>query len=161
MATETPHRWTREAPWRQGFVLSSETANTLGLKHRESPESTCVVVISHDCDLAIEDLSAEPNVEVIVGRTVTPNGNFLWSKAPRKLHLPLQREGQEVFVELVATDKSWIPKSQLVGSEPDALWHLSPGGLSVLRSWLAVRYKRAAFPDNFVARMRSKQDLDG
>lgn len=160
MATEASHRWTRETPWRQGLVLPRETANALGLKHLESPESTYVVVISHDCDLANEDLSVEPDVEIIVGRTVTPNGNFLWSKAPRKLHLPFTREGEEVFVELVATDKSLIPKRQLVGSEPDARWRLSPGGLSVLRSWLAVRYKRAAFPDSFVARMRNKHDLD-
>src|ERR1700733_4721960 len=105
MATEGPHRWTRETPWHQGHALSSATANALGLVHRKSPDSTCVVVISHDCDLANDDLSVEPEVEVIVGRTVTANGNFMWSKAPRTLHLPFQRDGQEVFVELVATDK--------------------------------------------------------
>jgi hypothetical protein len=80
--------WTRDTPWRQGHVLTAEAAQALGLSHPESPDSTCVVVISHDCDLANDVLQIEPDVEVIVGRSVPKgDGNYFWAKAPRTLHI--------------------------------------------------------------------------
>jgi hypothetical protein len=161
METEVQQSWTRETPWRQGHVLSGTALERLGLQHPASPENTCVVVIGHDCDLANCNLAAEPQVEVIVGRVVSPGvGTFMWSKSPRTLHLPFQRDGREVFAELVATDKQFIPKSELAAEQPSQEWGLTPTNLSVLRSWLAVRYNRAAFPDNFVVRMRKKPDME-
>jgi hypothetical protein len=44
-----------------------EAAHELGLMHSEAPDDTCVVVISHDCDLA-NDIDIEPEVELIPGR---------------------------------------------------------------------------------------------
>ena len=156
MADEAPAEWTRETPWRQGCVLDAATATALGLANPTSPEATCVVVISHDCDLAIDDLNVEPDVEIIVGRVVgAPNGNYAWGKAPRTLHLPMIRDGAEVIVELVATSKNAVPKATLAAPVPDAAFALAPQGLSVLRSWLSVRYNRTAFPDEFANRMRS------
>ena len=86
-------QWSRETPWRQGHVLCAKARVALELRHADA-DATCVVVISHDCDLASDDLDAEPHVEVIIGRVVSaPNGNFSWGKAPRTLHLPMQRNG--------------------------------------------------------------------
>ncbi|MEA3087179.1 MAG: hypothetical protein QOC89_4876 [Paraburkholderia sp.] len=80
-----------------------------------------VVVVSHDSDLANDNLDAEPDVEVIVGRLVaTPNGNFSWGKAPRTLHLSMTRDGGLVTVELIATSKRLIPKRELAQFEPDS-----------------------------------------
>jgi hypothetical protein len=161
MGPEAQPSWTRETPWRQGHVLPETALKKLGLQHPEFPEDTCVVVIGHDCDLANCDLIAEPRVEVIVGRVVSPGvGTYMWSKSPRTLHLPFQRDGREVFASLVATDKQFIQKSELAAEQPSPEWRLTPSNLSVLRSWLAVRYNRAAFPDNFVARMRKKPDIE-
>ena len=79
--------WTRETPWRQGHVLPQEAVEALGFAHTNLPEATCVIVISHDCDIANDDLSAEPDVEVIIGcLPTTTNGNFSWEKTPRTLH---------------------------------------------------------------------------
>jgi len=114
-----------------------------------------VVVISHDCDLASDDLHAEPHVEVIIGRVVSAtNGNYSWGKAPRTLHLPMQRDGAMVTVELDATSKRPVPKSTLAGFEPDGVFALDGEAIAVLRSWLSARYNRAVFPDAFVRRMR-------
>ena len=69
--------WTRDTPWRQGHVLTAEAIQALGLSHPETPDSTCVVVISHDCDLANDALQIEPDVEVIVGRHLPKgDGNY-------------------------------------------------------------------------------------
>jgi hypothetical protein len=147
-------QWSRETPWRQGHVLCAKARAALELHHADA-DVTCVVVISHDCDLASDDLHAEPHAEVIIGRVVSAaNGNYSWGKAPRTLHLPMQRDGAVVTVELDATSKRLVPKSALAGFEPDGVIALDGEGIAILRSWLSARYSRAAFPDAFVRRMR-------
>lgn len=152
--------WTRETPWRQGDVLPHEAVQALGLIHPETPEATCVVVASHDCDLANDNLHAEPDVEVIIGcHPKKADGNYFWAKAPRTLHLEALHSGEAAVIELTATAKCLIPKSKLAAFTPDAAYSLSGKSLAVLRSWLAVRYNRAAFPDPFVRRLaQSKVD---
>jgi hypothetical protein len=152
--------WTRDTPWHQGHVLTADTIQALGLLCPEASDSTCVVIISHDCDLANDALQIEPDVEVIVGRHVPKgDGNYYWAKAPRTLHADVLKNGIAAVVELVATAKCLIPKQALAAFIPDTT-HVFPGkSLSALRSWLGVRYNRAAFPDPFVNRLsQSKVD---
>lgn len=161
MQEQGPKLWTREASWRQGHVLTQQAVAHFGLVNAADAASTCVVVISHDCDLANDNLEAEPNVELVVGRTVAaPNGNFTWAKAPRTLHYLCQRQGQTLHIELVATGKRQILKTDLVQFEPDQAYALDGSTLAVLRNWLGSRYNRAAFPDAFVDRMKqTKADV--
>lgn len=149
-------QWSRETPWRQGHVLCARACAALELLHHADAGATCVIVISHDCDLANEDLQAEPDVEVIIGRVVSAaHGNYSWGKSPRRLHLPMQHDGAMVTVELDATSKRLVPKSRLAGFEPNGMFILDGKGIDVLRSWLSARYKRAAFSDAFVRRMQT------
>jgi hypothetical protein len=146
--------WTRDTPWRQGHLLTPEAALAFGFSHPESPDATCVVVISHDCDLANDALQIEPDVEVIIGRHVQKgDGNYFWAKAPRTLHIDTSHNGSEAIIELVATAKLSIPKQELASFTPDTSYALSGKSLSALRSWLSARYNRAAFPDPFVTRL--------
>lgn len=146
--------WTRNTPWRQGHLLAPEAALAFGFSHPESPDSTCVVVISHDCDLANEALQIEPDVEVIVGRRVQKgDGNYFWAKAPRTLHIDTLHNGSGAVIELIATARRTIPKRELALFTPDNSYALPGKSLSALRSWLSVRYNRAAFPDPFVTRL--------
>jgi hypothetical protein len=152
--------WTRNTPWRQGHVLTAEAIQALGLSHPETPDSTCVVVISHDCDLANDALQMEPDVEVIVGRHLPKgDGNYFWAKAPRTLHVDVLQNDIATVVELVATAKRLIPKQALAAFFPDVSHSFPSKSLPALRSWLGVRYNRAAFPDQFVDRLfQSKVD---
>lgn len=146
--------WTRDTPWRQGHVLTAEAIQALGLSHPETPDSTCVVVISHDCDLANDALQIEPDVEVIVGRHLPKgDGNYFWAKAPRTLHVDAQQNDTATVVELIATAKRLISKQALAAFSPDSAYSFSGKSLSALRSWLGIRYNRAAFPDPFVDRL--------
>ncbi len=146
--------WTRDTPWRQGHVLTAEAIQALGLSHPETPESTCVVVISHDCDLANDALQIEPDVEVIVGRQLPQgDGNYFWARAPRTLHVDVLRADTPAVVELIATAKALVPKEALAAFAPDTAFSFPGKSLSALRSWLGVRYNRAAFPDPFVDRL--------
>ncbi len=152
--------WTRDTPWRQGHVLTADAIQALGLSHPETPDSTCVVVISHDCDLANDALQIEPDVEVIVGRHLPKgDGNYFWAKAPRTLHVDVLQNETAAVVELVATAKRFISKQALAAFSPDAAYSFPGKSLSALRSWLGIRYNRAAFPDPFVDRLsQSKVD---
>lgn len=157
MQENAAQSWTRDTAWRQGQVLTRDAAEHLGLAESGDSETACVMVISHDCDLANANLAIEPEVEVIVGQVLDgpANGNYTWAKAPRTLHLTLPCGGRNVVIELTNTRKRAVAKEGLAGFSADPSITLSGKDLSVLRSWLASRYQRAAFPDAFVERMKS------
>lgn len=144
--------WTRETPWRQGAILPGDAVQALGLQGKGSPDrALCVMVISHDCDLANDNLDQEPNVEVIVGRRLEKGeGNYYWSKSPRTLHIDALCNDLEVVIELVATERCFVKKVDLAQFSPDDSWDIPSKSCSALRAWLAVRYNRSAFPDDFV-----------
>lgn len=150
--------WSRDTPWRQGHILTPDAIKQLGLTHPNGAEEICVMVVSHDCDLANEDLATEPNVEIIIGcHPKTIDGNFFWSKAPRKLHFEVNFGESTKIVELVTTDKCLVPKAKLAQFLPNKNYTLTGQSRSILRNWLAVRYNRASFPDEFVNRFSTSK----
>ncbi len=152
--------WERATSWRQGHVLDVKAATSLSLLHAVTPAETCVVVISHDCDLANDDLTTEPDVELIVGRVVAEaKGTLAWGKSPRTLHLEMLRDGKTVTVELVATSKQLVAKIKLSSYSREPAFELSAQGLGVLRNWLSIRYNRGAFSDPFIERMKDKTKI--
>lgn len=145
--------WGRDTPWRQGHVLAAETAKELGLVCQRDPDATIAIVISHDCDLA-QLPSIEPNVEVIAGCIAkSSDGNFTHAKNVRRLQLPFSSANGEMIVDLLAVEKASLPKARLADQIPRADLRIEPSGLSILQQWLAVRYRRAAFPDEFDRRL--------
>ena len=140
--------------WRQGDILTTDGAKTLGLVHPESADDTAVVVISHDCDI-VQKIDIEPTVEVIIGREIDkPDGNYLNAKSARTLHLPFTvGSDNSITIELSATLKRQIDKSSLLSQQPTATLKPSFDERRILQRWLAIRYFRAAFPDEFVARL--------
>lgn len=142
-------RWDRRTPWRQGHVLTPETAGDLNLGFDDSAPHPVVVVVSHDCDLA-QAPENEPVVEVIVGRRVdSADGNLTHGKNPRRLHLPAMEQGNPIYLELAATARRPVPKEGLLGHQPSAGIVINPNARNILQRWLASRYRRTAFPDAF------------
>jgi len=147
--------WTPATPWRQGHVIPLDAAAALDLTAQYGND-TRAVVIGHDCDLVVSDLETEPDVEIIIGRVVPKaDGNFAWGKSPRTLHLAVTIDGAESTIELVATNKARVHKGDLARFAPDVAHSLAPEDAAVLRKWLGARYDRAAFPDEFVRRMKA------
>lgn len=134
--------------------MTADCARAAGLSHPHSPKETAVMVISHDCDLA-QNAEIEPHCEVIVGRLVAEqDGNFANAKSPRRLHLKLITDGsEEVIVELEATAKAFVSKDDLALHLPEQKLVLAYSEATKLRSWLAARYRRASFPDEFDRRL--------
>jgi hypothetical protein len=150
--------WTRDTPWRQGRLLGSDAIEALGLNHLAAGEQTLVIVASHDCDLA-QAPEGEPVVEVVVGRLVTDKeGSCTHAKNARKLHVEFA--GAAVFwAEFDATAKLSVDKRTLNDFVPHPEAQLSPENHSVFQMWLASRYRRSAFPDEFERRLIKETKL--
>lgn len=144
--------WRRETPWRQGHLLSQQAFQSL-FTDAAGQGFDIAVVISHDCDLA-QLPEAEPCAEVILGKRVeATDGNFTHAKNARRLHLPFTGGAASLSVEIRATQKTIIGKDVLADFEPESTALLSVDERSILQSWLSVRYRRAAFPDEFDQRL--------
>lgn len=145
--------WSRETPWRQGSVLPDDASKHLGLSHPSSPEHTFVVVISHDCDLA-QLADKEPIVELVVGFTIDKIKADSHAKSARRLQIEFHGPQGLLPAELSVTQKTSIKKDDLAPFDPRKDIHLDAQGLSILQRWLAARYRRAAFPDEFEQRLK-------
>jgi hypothetical protein len=145
----------RETPWRQGSVIPSNIAVMLQLFGKEGASTKVAVVISHDCDLA-QASDLEPWIEVIVGtRVAESNGNYTHAKTARRLHLYFEEEDKETIIELHAGGKVQVGKEQLTGHAPVEGFCLDGKQHAILQTWLAARYRRAAFPDEFERRLKA------
>ncbi len=146
--------WDRRTPWRQGHILTTEAVNALQLVPNVDPSDSFAIVITHDCDLA-QTPSVEPLVEVIIGRRIEEaDGNFTHGKNPRRLHLPATEHGTPIYLEFIATARKAISKGSLAEHVPSAEIVIGPTERNTLQFWLAARYRRSAFPDEFDRRLK-------
>jgi len=142
--------------WRQGDVLGSELIETLGLKHPEFPDDTVAIVVSHDCDLV--NVEKETEVELIIGRTIASLGDASHAKVARRLHIEFSTQGGKIAVELAAPLKRSVSKTRLSGKSPNLDFRLDVRNRETLQRWLAARYRRTAFPDEFNKRLKKLRD---
>ena len=148
--------WNRETPWRQGFFLGEDAILALKLPDKENFKNIVVIVATHDYDLT-QHPDAEPMLEVVIGCLVDiPQGNFTHTKSPRKLHVELKNEGSIVFAEFLAKNKISIAKEHLAKFLPNNALSLDVENINIFQRWLALRYRRSAFPDEFEKRLKSK-----
>ncbi len=147
--------WQRsESQWRQGHLLDRDAIIALELCRVEELDLIVVMVISQDCDLT-QDPKQEPLVEIVVGRVVErEDGNNTNAKNARKLHLVIECDEGPFCAEFVATAKSAVDKQALSEYAPRTDAYLEPENVATLQQWLASRYRRSAFPDQFEARLK-------
>lgn len=153
--------WTRQTQWRQGSLLSAQSAIDLGLRRENEANNFVLMAISHDCDIANENLHAEPAVEFLIGKLIDKvDGSFTRAKNARTLHLEFETPEGKKAVAFAIRNRVHVEKADLADHAPDGKWsHTSPKGPISLRWWLAARYFRSSFPDSFEARLtQSKLD---
>jgi len=149
--------WSRNTTWRQGSVLAQKDFQAMGLTN--ALDTDLAVAISHDCDIANDNLDAEPAVEFVFARTLEQhNGNYTHGKNPRTLHLNYTHDGQIVFFELFASQRLILQKNVLETVQPDETYELNNHSGQILQSWLAARYRRHALPNSLVDRLRGVFD---
>ena len=108
-----------------------------------------LLVISHDCDLADDDLEREPFVELVWAERVdVATADFTHAKSPGVLDLTFKFEERFQTLRLWASRKLSVRKIDLAPFTPDPRYDLDEKGRRALQSWLATRYRRAAIPDS-------------
>lgn len=143
----------RDTDWRQGDLLTREAAAALGLV-AAADERHRVIVIAHDCDLPHE---SELCVEVIVAEVVVKEDSQLsYAKNPRRLHLAYEGiNTAPLILELRHGDRHSVPKADFAErAVKDHSLALPVDAKRVLKQWLAARYGRPAFPNEFEKRLR-------
>src|SRR5215467_11751242 len=97
--------WSRDTKWRQGCMVRTCDCSLF----KEVFEDAIALAISHDCDIANDNLDAEPYVEFVLGRIINEiNGSYEFAKNPRILHLMLTLAGAPGKIELIAHKKYLI-----------------------------------------------------
>jgi len=145
---------TRDTDWRQGDLLTQETAAKLTALDGAVGETHRIIVITHDCDLPND---GETSVEVIVTDVVTAaNPQFSYAKNPRKLHLGYEiAGGQSIVIELRHAERRVVSKAEFAKhAAKDGTASLPVDAKRALKQWLAARYGRPAFPNAFEDRLR-------
>ncbi len=145
----------RDTEWRQGHLLTRESATALCLV-AIGDRGRRVIVVTHDCDLA-HGGDQEQFVEVIVGALVrNPDGNLSYAKNPRRLHLKFTGSGgASVILELRHVERTKIHREKFDQyAVRDGSVTLSGEDKRTLKQWLAARYGRPAFPNAFETRLR-------
>lgn len=145
----------RKTSWSQGQILTPEAALAFQLVSKDELASRFPLVITHDCDLAAT-LDREPSAEILIGRSIDKLGSATNAKVARRLELTLQSEAGPQAVELIAPDKHSVPKERLFEYAPRKDLWLASSDRRILQRWLAARYLRAAFPEAFETRLRTK-----
>jgi hypothetical protein len=137
----------RSRNWTQGsFVeFTPEERETLAL----DPKVELYLLASHPCDIVLADLTKEPNVEILpVTEVKGLDGNLTFGKNPRRLEIA--HSGHFFNVDIV--NKASVDRLLLAGKSPSA--QLNEVDRRLFASWLAARYNRPAFADEFNVRMR-------
>ena len=140
--------------WRQGSILSSQ----LVLELQEAdilPSFSCngtFVVVSHDCDITNHSFENEPNAEVIFGEKIESSdrkdGNKRWGKNSRMLQI--DRDDEKL--EFSANKRYVFPRMYLAKHKPAAAFETERS--QELVCWIALRYNRRAFADEFNDRIK-------
>lgn len=142
--------WGRDSFWRQGCVVSVEAL----CEHFDlETEHGFAMCISHDCDIA-SDSNKEPFVEFIYANCIQQtDAQKQNARNPRTLQLNLNLFSEETQVEMLAHNKFTLDKELLAGFHSDNVEYIQQDEKDILRSWLAARYRRHAFPDELTNRI--------
>ena len=146
--------------WRQGSVMPPSLFGRVSEATALTVESgvSCAVVLSQDCDVVHPSYSQEPTVEIIrATRIARVDGNFTFAKSSRKLHLDFDQNGTPQPFELSAHERGWVDRRLLEPEKPDPNLKLPEDATRLLARWIARRYRRDSFPDQFVQRLSEKK----
>jgi hypothetical protein len=142
--------------WRQGSIFRQEDHHRLtDLLRVEIPRGTRVVVVTQDCDVVHSSIEGEPFIEVLFARSLEapPDGSVTYGKNPRRLQIPITLPSSQHYYECLAHLRYVLDRNILSGLSPDPGCIVESAALKIVRSWLAARYTRTAFPDEFNKRI--------
>lgn len=149
---------------KQGCLIPPNSAEqiteaSIDFYNKYPSSDTWLVVLTQDCDL-VRKIEVEPYVEILAMQKLPnkPSDQIMRGQSARKLHLTLVIDNQIHWFECCIHDRFRIKKDSLCGLGCDTKLFFKENELRLLRQWLARRYTRAAFPDNFEKYLASTKD---
>ncbi len=150
----------KQLGWRQGSILPSELFPQVGIAtNLEFCEGKAYpIVISQDCDVVHHSYSDEPFIEIIRAASVEqPDGSLQDAKSYRKLHLKLFATDSYKPFQLSIHERGLIDRRLLEKCGPSKDLTVLPDDIKLLANWIAQRYRRDSFPDEFMRRISEKK----
>lgn len=121
---------------------------------RKFLENEYCMVLSQDCDIVHPKVEEEPFIEFLICHKIEKqDGNLLNGKNPRHLHII---ESDYIY-EFYIIDRVMILKSELDDFDFGELTSFNDDNIRIIKKWVARRYTRSAFPDNFNKRLFSSK----
>jgi hypothetical protein len=137
----------RESGWRQGVIVPASLILEGLPDGPPATDSDHAMVVSQSCDLVHHDLQSEPSAVVLLMKSIeSGNPGFLHGKNPRRLHV---QTTDGTWVEAWAWNQVVVSRDHLAEKEARASLELAPSALRNVLDWLAKRFTRIAFPDDF------------
>jgi hypothetical protein len=138
--------------WRQGDFVEPIDFAALEIDWADSVRA---IVISHSCDLAGVD---ETTAELLVGE-ITEHQQYANGHSIKWLDLRATSPDKQEIVRFNINSRKQIERSKLLPLAPSAS-KIFASELSILKLWLAQRYNRAEFPDEFNKRLEVCADFE-
>lgn len=149
----------RESGWRQGVIVPASSILECLPDGSPAKESDHAVIVTQSCDLLHHDLRNEPSAVLqLVKRIDEGNPGFLHGKNPRRLHV---QAADGTWLEAWAWNQVVVSRNHLADKEAQASLELSPRTLRNVLDWLAKRFTRIAFPDDFNEQLKPKSNTIG
>lgn len=139
--------------WRQGSILDDALVRELtdaGKLPSYSGEGRWIV-ISHDCDVTNGSFANEPNVELLYAKVLSDDevdGNRNWAKNTRLLQFTTITPSGPVIYGCDANQRMVVHREPFARHIP-AVQTMEATVIGLIANWIAKRYRRAAFADNF------------
>jgi len=146
--------------WRQGDIIDQKSAIQTLLKKSSDykfhdlaiPEM--LIIISHDCDILHKKVEDEPYIDLLIGNFDEKDGNLFYAKNPRRLQI----EHDKKIIGFIIHNILHIKKEDFEKINPKhSTMVLDKKSVKRIANWVSTRYVRAAFPDEFVNRLKAKQ----
>jgi hypothetical protein len=154
----------RSHGWRQGSVLPSSIVEKAKLSNRWPPAIAVgpddwLIVVSHTCDVRNRNPNNEPDVELLVARPLVQGAtkaNEAHGRNSRRLQFKGKLDGRELELLAYAHERFATDRLLLAQAPPDEKRRVDR--LDILITWIAKRYRRQAFPDDFDQLARKAKD---
>lgn len=141
----------KNAGWRQGsFVRVEDHEIIVPCQNNTTEKDIRYVILSQSCDVVNSSIEKEPYVELIIAKQIVKlDGQYKHARNPRKLHISALSKN----FEFNAHGRCFLSRKYLSCITPDEII-LDDNAIDLLTRWIAARYTRVAFPDNFNDRVR-------
>jgi len=151
----------RKNGWHQGSIINDKSAliallkNSYGNIPSDSPSPDFLILLSQDCDIFHNKVDDEPYIDFIVGRFgEKKDGSLFYGKNPRKLQI----EHDKGIISFIVHDIFRVTKGVFEKINPKhASMVLEKNVIKQIVNWISKRYARAAFPDEFIKRLKNSK----